>query len=162
MKERELENIQVKPVEKQIHPSILAQPNIQKEKVKEKEIRDRERAETSNIKGKEKVESTKEDDPILIDDNVVDKSIPVIEKLTEENNSKSELKESKHIKNSRHIQMMSIGEEYNVINDLNNTKSNITFGQLFNVSPKVRTQVSQGLKLEKPTTKISGALDNIV
>ena len=38
---------------------------------------------------------------------------------------------------------------------------NITFGELFEVSPKIRSQVAKGLKLEKDSIKIAGAVDNI-
>jgi len=53
-------------------------------------------------------------------------------------------------------------EEYDVLQDLNETNCNISFGQLLNVSPKVRSQVSQGFKLEKPEKKIIGALNNTI
>ena len=52
-------------------------------------------------------------------------------------------------------------EAYNVIDDLNTTKCNITFGQLMDAAPKIRTQVSQGLRLEKAQPKISGVLGNV-
>ena len=58
--------------------------------------------------------------------------------------------------------MLTESDEYDVIKDLNETKCNITFGQLFNSAPKLRTQVSQGLKLQKPENKIVGAVDNMV
>ena len=62
----------------------------------------------------------------------------------------------------RNIKMCKDQEEYDVLQDLNETKCNISFGQLLNVSPKVRSQVSQGLKLEKPEKKIIGALNNTI
>ena len=54
---------------------------------------------------------------------------------------------------------MTDNESYNIIKDLNETKCNITFGQLLDSAPKLRTQLSQGIRLNK--TKIVGAVDNI-
>jgi len=42
-----MENPKQKPTRSQIHPSILTQPLINKEKEKEKELRDKERGNTS-------------------------------------------------------------------------------------------------------------------
>ncbi|ORX76039.1 hypothetical protein BCR32DRAFT_209671, partial [Anaeromyces robustus] len=57
---------------------------------------------------------------------------------------------------------MSECEEYDVVRDLNETKCNITFGQLLNSAPKLRTQVSQSLRLEKNPNRIVGAVHNVV
>jgi len=61
----------------------------------------------------------------------------------------------------RRIQMKTDCDSYDVIKDLNSSNCNITFGQLLDVAPKIRFQVSQGLKLEKNNTKISGAVDKM-
>jgi len=50
---------------------------------------------------------------------------------------------------------------YNIFKDSNTTKCNITFGELFEVSPKFISPVTKGLKLEKDSIKIAGAIDNI-
>jgi len=52
-------------------------------------------------------------------------------------------------------------DSYDVIKDLNSSNCNITLGQLLDVAPKIWSQVSQGLKLEKNNTKISSAADNM-
>jgi len=68
-KEKELAaNPSSKNVPKQLHPSIIAQPSINKEKEKEKEIQDKERASTSNssIEAIEMVEID-DSDPIILD-----------------------------------------------------------------------------------------------
>eukprot|EP00833_Pecoramyces_ruminatium_P008003 jgi/Orpsp1_1/1182035/evm.model.c7180000079596.2 len=58
--------------------------------------------------------------------------------------------------------MQSEQEEYSIIKDLNSTRCNITFGQLMEASPKLRSQVSHGLKLEKNKPLTSGVLDNVL
>jgi len=62
----------------------------------------------------------------------------------------------------RIIKMCKDQEEYDILQELNETKCIISYGQLLNVSSKVRSQVSQGLKLEKPEKKIIGALNNTI
>jgi len=37
----------------------------------------------------------------------------------------------------------------NIMNDLNNLQCRVTVGQLLNACPTIRSQLSQGLKLEK-------------
>jgi len=62
----------------------------------------------------------------------------------------------------RRIQMQVNQENYDVIEDLNQTKCNITFGQLLDAAPKLRSQVTQGLKLERNENKIAGVVDNLL
>ena len=67
-------------------------------------------------------------------------------------------------KNFRKIKMLNNQEGYDVLADLNTSKCDITYGQLFNLAPKIRSQVSQGLKLEKLDSSkpnIVGAVENI-
>ena len=68
----------------------------------------------------------------------------------------------KRTKVHRNIQLVSNVEEYDVAEDFNKTKCNITFGQLFNAAPKVRAQVTQGLRLEKDSSRITGTIDNVL
>ena len=54
IKEKEIENRIIVKNKNQLHPSIMAQPNINIEKAKEKQIRNKERANFGNNKGKRK------------------------------------------------------------------------------------------------------------
>ena len=164
-RERELEINPPKPAEKQLHTSFIAQPRNNKEKAKAKEARDKERGSISiepkikfNVKSTNKEETT----PIInIGDDLEDlenlKEIETIEKLMEEGNTEKKISTPKV---KRKIQMLEDQEEYDVLKDLNNIRCNITFGQLINSSPQIRSQVSQGLKLVKKD-KIAGAVENI-
>ena len=161
-KEMDTQNV-VQHVKNQIQPSILTQPRINKEKSKERKLRDKERA----TRTKEVNEIPNDNIEVMESNN--DNNISI------NNNSKSSLNklhtllnahedgstEVKPIKIPRKIVMQTGHDGYDVLQDLNETKCNITFGQLMDASPKLRTQVAQGLKLEKNKIKISGLLDNI-
>jgi hypothetical protein len=166
----------------------MAQPNINIEKAKEKQIRNKERANFGNnkgkrkerednitIRGKQSLDSSKQKNSISttsdkvhqrlnkLIDNENDKIIKtkqinemevieVPEKLNDEGHENitlqklidfQEPKEKATISRTlRNIKMCKDQEEYDVLQDLNETKCNISFGQLLNVSPKVRSQVS--------------------
>jgi len=60
----------------------------------------------------------------------------------------------------RNIKMINNKEPCNIMDDLNNLKSSITIGQLLNACPKIRSQLTKGLKLEK--SKIIGTVDNVI
>jgi len=175
--ERELENIEIPPPKSQIHPSIMTQPLIHKEKEKEKELKEKEirmigdEQSRSKIKGKEPLSENE----AINDDDMIDSGI------SEDNNTQDTTKSSKELQTlnklvqsqeidekpktsriSRNIQMINGNEEYDVIKNLNESKCDISFAQLLNVAPKIRSQVSQGLKLEKPKGNIVGALNNMV
>jgi len=139
----------------QIHPSIGAQPRITREKNKEKKLRDQERMHVSDTVEEEMV-------PLVNNhsNNKNGMNLDLKELIDNEGNDKE--KEPKIKRTPRKIQMQTNEEEYNVLEDLNNAKCNITFGQLMDVAPKVRTQVSHGLKLVKDSTKITGTLDNVI
>jgi len=182
-KEREIaENMDVQPTPNQIHPSIMSQPNINKEKVIEKGLRDKERASSSNSM----TPITPESIPDLDIDDFEEENLNTStlntnnqENITNHNSTKNNTsnstltklisdrtksnkpKENKTSRTPRKIQMLADGEEYDVIKDLNQMKCNITVAQLANAAPKIRTQINQGLKLEKNESKISGAVDNL-
>ena len=121
----------------------------------------------SNLTSQEKVETIHNQEDIIETENFNNakdrRSNETLTKLLEDNsNSTKETNEIKVSKLPRKIQLIENQEEYNVIKDLNKAKCDITFGQLLNASPKIRSQVSQGLRLEKNKTKITGAIDNII
>ena len=150
-----------RPVKKpttQLHPSIMAQPRIEKEKRIEKELRDKERANTSTS-----VENNKNSIVNIINEETSQEgnnSKQTLNKLIQEKSSEKST-EIMPTRIPRRIQMQTDCDSYDVIKDLNSSNCNITFGQLLDVAPKIRSQVSQGLKLEKNNTKISGAVDNM-
>ena len=170
-KENELHNKPNKVYKNQILPSILTQPNINKEKQKEKELRNmtrvRESKEENNnysSKGKEKVES---EDILVIDNEIEDLEMNkdnqqnktnTLEKLISTKTKETNNENTQLVK--RNIKMMNNKEPYNIMDDLNNLKSSITIGQLLNACPKIRSQLTQGLKLEK--SKIIGTVDNVI
>jgi len=186
-KEKELAetpNIQINP--NQIHPSIIAQPSINKEKAIEKELRDKERAESSNSSSSKQVEINPDSDIELIDveeDNLNasnstehepttqntshsnstknGKGNATLAKLLDDKTNTNKPSEKKSTRIPKKVQMLTEGEEYDILKDLNQMKCNISVAQLANVAPKIRSQLSHGLRLEKNQTKISGAVDNI-
>ena len=141
----------------QLHPSILYQPNIYGEKQKEKEIRDKER-EGKHINSE--VVEDPSSEPLTPVSGNLPKTDNTLNKLSKIINGPGEKLAPKV---QRRIQMQTDDQEYSITNDLNSTKCNITFGQLLDVAPRLRTQVSHGLKLEKLPSKnqISGVLDNV-
>jgi len=159
-KENELHNKPNKVYKNQILFSILSQPNINKEKQKGKELRNmtrvRESKEENNnysSKGKEKVES---EDILVIDNEIEDiemnkdnqqNKTNTLEKLISTKTKETNNGNTQLVK--RNIKMMNNKESYNIMDDLNNFKSSITIGQLLNACPKIRSQLNQGLKLEK-------------
>jgi len=170
-KENGLHNKPNKVYKNQIHPSILTQPNINKEKQNGKELRNmtrvRESKEENNnysSKGKEKVES---EDILVIDNEIEDiemnkdnqqNKTNTLEKLISTKTKETNNGNTQLVK--RNIKMMNNKEPYNIMDDLNNLKSSITIGQLLNACPKIRSQLTQGLKLEK--SKIIGTVDNVI
>jgi len=137
------------PTSTRVHPSIAAQPRIEKEKRKAKELRDKKRASRSNSLENQ---PNSDDDIIEIETDAVSKDKNTTETLTKLINEKSKNTNStdtKQVKPQQTIQMQVGSESYNVIEDLKSSKCNITFGQLFDVSPKVRSLVAQGLKFKK-------------
>ncbi|KAG4084962.1 hypothetical protein H8356DRAFT_1062634 [Neocallimastix lanati (nom. inval.)] len=159
-KKQEEEMTSKTPQEKyknQVSPSILTEPRIEKEKMKEKAIRDKERAETNQILDSD---FTKEN---VTEGNKSDQNLGnhiSLTRLINDQLPKDNIPENKNIKISRKIQMQINKEPYDVI-DLNKTQCNITFGKLLDVSPKIRTQVSHGLRLERNQTKVTGVVDNL-
>jgi len=164
-KEKEIQEnhtASLQPIRTQIHPSILAQPSINKEKQKEKELRDKERGGGN-------------DDMVVSEDSFNEPPSPsvrnlpktgnTLEKLSKTIGNRSENRQERVFRSPRKIQMQKDNQEYNILNDLNSTKCNITFGQLLDAAPKLRSQVSHGIKLEKPSIKnqnqIMGVLDNV-
>jgi len=136
------------PTSTQVHPSIAAQPRIEKEKRKAKELRDKKRASSDSIEN----QPNSDGDIIEIETYTVSKDKNTTETLTKLINEKSKNTNStdtKQVKPQRTIPMQVGSESYNVIEDLKSSKCNITFGQLFDVSPKVRSLVAQGLKFKK-------------
>lgn len=181
-KENELaENPSIQITPNQIHPSIIAQPSINKEKAIEKELRDKERAETSTSKQveinskseieiidveKDNLNSSKliENEPTLqnISNSTKNhKNNSTLAKLLNEKTDTNKTPEKGSTKISKKVQMLNDGEEYDILKDLNQMKCNISVAQLANVAPKVRSQLSHGLRLEKNQTKISGAVENV-
>jgi len=170
-KENELHNTPNKVYKNQIIPSILAQQNINKEKQKEKELRNRVRANenkekhnSTSTKRKEKAES---EDIFAIDNEIerIEKNkynqrnkTNTLEKLISTNIKETNNGNTQIVK--RNIKMMNNKEPYNIMDDLNNLKYSITVGQLLNACPKIRSQLSQGLMLEK--SKIIGTVDNVI
>ena len=148
-----------RPVKKptsQLHPSIMAQPRI--EKRIEKELRDKERASTSIS-----VENNKNSNVNVINEETSQEgnsSKQILNKLIQEKSSEKST-EIMPTRILRRTQMQADCDSYEVIKDLNSSICNITFEQLLDVAPEIRSQVSQGLKLEKNNTKISGAVDNM-
>lgn len=71
-----------------------------------------------------------------------------IEELAKVINLPSEEKENKKKqKVIKQVQMMQGKESYNINEDIFSQNANITFGQLIDVSPKLRTELSKGMKL---------------
>ena len=192
-KEREIKenNINNKIV-KQIKPSILAQPRIEKEKEIERQIRDNERASNSNTNYSNNHSNDNSNDNInnnsLVNDEVIINNVNNDKRknknLMKENNDnnksivkennkvidltkvliskdKDTQKENKSSRVSRKIKMQSGEEEYDILKDLNSAHCNITFGQLLDAAPKLRYKVSQGIKLDRDQSNISGVLDNV-
>ena len=162
-KEKELaEHPPQKNTPKQLHPSIIAQPLINKEKEKEKELRDKERASTSNpnIETVETVEID-ESDPIILDSEENKNSNDTLTKLINEKTKVDKPPGTSKQRTPRRLQMIANQEPYDVLKDLNSLKCNINIAQLLDLSPKVKSKLMQGLKFEKDHTKISGALDNV-
>jgi len=187
-KEKEVqESEQPPPYKTQISPAIANQPDIRKEKKIEKEIRDQERLQATASENIEmpsdepeiidiqvddidapsssskpnKVINVEEDEDIDMPSSSSKPSDPLV-KLINDKVNKNKPPAKPPPKTPRKITMQSGEEVYDVIKDLNNTKCNITFGQLMDVSPKLRSQVSHGLKLEKNKDKITGVVDNVV
>ena len=133
--------------------------NRRKEKEKGKEVSDTELASTSTSP----IEIVDIDETDHIISNNDENSIPnnTLNKLINDKLKVNKLPGNKIPRVPRKIQMIADHLPYNVIKDLNTTKCNITFGELFEVSPKIRSQVAKGLKLEKDSIKIAGAVDNI-
>jgi len=103
----------------QLHPSILSNPSIRKEKKIEQEFKDNDR----RLKNP----------------------------LDQEINPKPKVK--------RHIQLVEGKKNYNIKDKLNSFVSQITLGQLLDISPKVRNELSKLLKLNK--TNIINAVSNL-
>jgi len=84
--------------------------------------------------------------------------------LTKVLNSKDKdtQEENKSSRVSRKIKMQSGEEEYDILKYLNSAHCNITFGQLMDAAPKLRYKVSQGIKLDRNQSNISGVLDNVL
>ena len=154
----------------QIHPSIMAQPLIDKEKEKEKEIRNHERAKMVE----NQVDMIEIDDPeVIVSDSkkgtIAQTKVDSSEKPTTNQTITNLMKEKVAADKSaekplprvpRIIKMIADQKPYDIIEDLNSIKCNITLAQLLDISPKVKAKVMQGLKFEKDQTKISGAIDN--
>lgn len=49
---------------------------------------------------------------------------------------------------TKKVKLMSGVHEYSIVDDLKNSKPDISFSQLLDVSPKIRSELSKGLKLE--------------
>ena len=157
---RETQNSEPKSSPSQIHPSIIAQPLINKEKNKKKEIRDKERASTSEFPVETIEIDEMESDINNQDESKENTTNQTLSKLVKEHaNNKPTVSKSPRVQ--RIIQMIADQKPYNAIEDLNNIKCNITLAQLLDVSPKVKAKVMQGLKFEKDKMKISGAVDNV-
>jgi len=144
----------------QLHPSIIAQPLINKEKEKEKELRDKEHASTSNpnIEAVESVEID-DSDSIIPDRKEIQNTNDTLTKLENEKTQVDKPPEISKRRTSRRLQMIADQEPYDVIQDLNTLKCNININiaQLLDLSPKVKAKLMQGLKFEKNQTKISDA-----
>jgi len=158
-REQELEGKSInKQVRKQIHPSIMAQPSINKEKERERELRNKERDLFNTLNSKTKHQSSSQEVMKVNSKESNQQNNDLFLKIM--NNDKN-ITPNKTLKQPKKIKMQAGADGYNVIEDLNTTKCNITFGELMDVSPKIRSQVSQGLKFDK-NTKIAGAVDNLI
>jgi len=154
----------------------MSQPLINLEKQKEKEIRNKEHSSTSeslmkivnidlsNLRKEKEVcdtelASTSHSHIEIVDINETDHIIHDNDVNTIPNNTFNKLINEKiKVKTPfgnkisrvpRKIQMIVDHLPYDVTKDLNTTKYNITFRKLFEMSPKIRSQVEKGLKLEK-------------
>jgi len=117
-----------------LHPSILANPDIRKAKITEKNLRDKDRRDSSLVEksGKENNET------ITNNTNFLNK-----------NNNRSHIQENQSYK---HIKLVNNQETYSIQNVLNNIPANITLAQLLDASPKLRSELNKLLKLEKVDT----------
>ena len=114
----------------QLHPSILAQPNIQQEKVKSRKLRDKEREEIG-------IEMTEEPENNLVaDPTQITEDTSILPKVLNPALSEKEKPDDTRKRPPRKIQLFKDQKEYDVLEDLNNTKCDITYGQLLNVAPK--------------------------
>ena len=148
----------------QIQPSIAAQPSITKAKRKEKEVRDKERARARTPSEDQQTDGSEVAEVDMPNEETINNTTQTLSKLINDKTKPKDTTEASAAKTFRKIQMQTNWNGYDVIKDLNSIKCNITFGQLLDVSPKIRSLVSQGLKLEKvekDQTKISGAIDNV-
>jgi len=121
-----MENPKQKPTRSQIHPSILTQPLINKEKEKEKELRDKERGNTSK-KQVYTIEIDESETNNIIDitsDNTPDnKTEQTLTKLVNDKINKSSTTKTARV--PRILQMIANQKPYDVIENLNNIKCNI-------------------------------------
>ena len=134
-KEKELaENPSQKNTPKQLHPSIIAQPLINKEKEKEKELRDKERASTSNpnIETVETVEID-DSDPIILDSEENKNTNNTLTKLVNEKIKVDKPPGTSKQRTPRRLQMIANQEPYDVLKDLNSLKCNISILIFFTI-----------------------------
>ena len=134
-----------------LHPSIIANPTIRKEKEKSKLLRNKEILENNKL-GTDEGNNNKETNSntnIVIDN---DTFIGMEEPLP--NN-----KRTTKIPAERHIKLTTNSEKFDIKNELNTTLCNITLGQLLDLSPKIRSELSKLLKIEK--NNIISATNNL-
>ena len=76
---------------------------------------------------------------------VINKKVDIEETKLKFNEQEGNTKPERHINLAKLTNM----EPYEIIKDLANTKCNITFGQILDICPKLRSELTKNLKLEK-------------
>ena len=76
---------------------------------------------------------------------VINKKVDFEETKLKINEQEGNTKPERHINLAKLTNM----EPYEIIKDLANTKCNITFGQILDICPKLRSELTKNLKLEK-------------
>ena len=129
----------------QIHTSFINNPSIKTVKNKEKIIRDEERR-NINLETKKGKDNDK-DDTNFTNHNLSNNVNRNLSNTEDKNKSES------------HIKLVEDNKNYSIKEDLNNSISNITLGQLLDVSPKLRSELMKLLRLDKGN--IVGTIANL-
>ena len=131
MEEKETEKL------KEIDLSLLAQPSIRKAKKDSKNQRLKE------IESDLETLSTKKEE--------LNKrfNLPSTQQKENQKDEPKRMKDSNVKREEKHIDMMTDRQNYDISQDLNSMSPNISFGQLLDLSPKLRAQLNKALKYRK-------------
>jgi len=148
----------------QLHPSFMAKTNIRREK--EKNIAAREQEIRTSItkkidEGKKLNDKNNATNPSTFNNNnmnIRNRGNNMNKKETFNKESKNNVEEVEELNtnslldsknNDKHIKLAVNQERFSIGEELNSTLCNITLGQLLDISPKIRSELSKLLKIEK-------------